>query len=544
LRRPRTEQGEFELNTPSSRGRRRLVALALVVPLLGACALSIQAPTSGQTLTTLPVAAKVGANSTITLHNVQRTINGVSTDVTADFHSVDQYSAQAIWTTLANGTYTLTATADVYCWYCSGTNVSTATGTFTLNVATTQPPAAPTLTSIAPTSGPVGTSITLTGTGFASGMIVMIGGQQAAPVTMITATSAKAPVPANLSGTVNVNVQVGTQSSGSRPFSITTAPPMLTRVLRTGDSNIQLVDVTTAGVPTTVGQPFSAGLSAGGLSNTVGCAVTGARFLRSTSTNVESCPVDASGTVGPTCISAGAQASSTASDLAVSGSLVVRATDSGIQVFSLAANGSLTLVGTSNTGTSSPTGSAVDFPNVTNPTFVVRGHASGIDVFDIASPSSPVLTGRVTTAGLSSTGVDVKVIGTTTVVRAYSSGLDQYDITSHSAPTLSGAGPLNVDLSASRSAVALFANDTRAVRSTSVGIETFDVTSNPVRSGRISGALSATGSDVVIDRDGFAVRSTADTVEVYDVATNPASPIKKGSVSVSSSATGVCLGNR
>lgn len=401
---------------------------------------------------------------------------------------------------------------------------------------------APVLTSIAPSTGPVGTGITLTGTGFANGMTAIIGGQTNLPTTVSSATQATTSIPAGLTGNVNVSVNSAQQTSGARPFAV--SPPPV-QVYRMGDSNIQRVDVATPANPTVVGQPFSAGLSPGGMGNTVGCTRTASGLLRSTSTNIENCPVDAAGVIGPTCSSLAVPSSGTASDVAISGTLVVRSIENGIQTLRLNANGTLTLLGSSNNGTMSGVGSAVAFPQIAVPTVVVRAHANGIDVFDISNPAAPTRSGRITTAGISSTGVDVKVAGSTRVLRAFSNGLDLYDITNPSAPTLTSAGPLAVGLSSSRASLALFATNTRAVRSTSAGIEIFNVIGNPQLLGSRGGDLSsAAGTDVVMDVNGNAVRSSDESVEVYNVTTNPANPTLSGAVNVTPSATGVCIVNR
>jgi hypothetical protein len=230
--------------------------------------------------------------------------------------------------------------------------------------------------------------------------------------------------------------------------------------------------------------------------------------------------------------------------VAISGTLVVRPTQSGIELFRLNANGTLTALGTSSAGTASPTGSSVAFPEVATPTIVVRAHSNGIDVFNISSPAAPTLAGRVTNAGISTTGVGVKMAGASRAVRAYSSGLDQYNVSTTGVPTLTGAGPLNVGLSTSRASVALFSGNTRAVRSTSTGIEVFDIMSNPVKLGSVAGDPSATGTDVVMAPTGHVVRTSDEKVEVFDVTTNPANPTLLGAVSVTPATTGVCIVNR
>jgi hypothetical protein len=68
--------------------------------------------------------------------------------------------------------------------------------------------AAPTFTSISPTSGPAGggTSVTLTGTSFQSGATVTFGSTSASNVTVVNSTTITAVTPANSAGPVNVTV--------------------------------------------------------------------------------------------------------------------------------------------------------------------------------------------------------------------------------------------------------------------------------------------------------------------------------------------------
>jgi hypothetical protein len=524
----------------------RAVFCIAATSLLVGCAVFVNKPDAGQAITALPVAVNLTANATWSNLTVQLTDQANSTtNITPLFtYGPGANEANASLANLANGSYAIKATADVYCWYCGGTSNSTSsTRQFSVNVAAAPPPP-PTLTSLTPTSGMVGTSVALVGTGFAAGMSVRFGNATAAAPTVSSATSATAVVPTLPAGAVNVSVKVGTQTSGTRSFAVSATPPPTVEVFRASGTDIQRVSLTPSTNPSVV-DTFSAGLSPGGMASTVGCAralPAPGRLLRSTSTNLESCAVNATGAI-TACTSLGAVLSGTSSDVAISGTLVVRPTQSGIELFRLNANGTLTALGSSNAGTASPTGSSVALPEVATPTIVVRAHANGIDVFDISNPAAPSLAGKVVNAGISTTGVGVKMAGASRAVRAYSSGLDQYDVTNPAAPTRTGAGPLNVGLSTSRASVALFSGNTRAVRSTSSGIEVFDITSNPVRLGLAAGDPSATGTDVVIATTGHAVRTSDEKVEVFDVTTTP-NPTLLGTASVTPATTGVCIVNR
>ena len=68
--------------------------------------------------------------------------------------------------------------------------------------------AAPTVSSISPTSGPTtgGTSVTITGTNFVSGATVAFGGTAATGVTVVSSTTITATTPPMAAGTVPVKV--------------------------------------------------------------------------------------------------------------------------------------------------------------------------------------------------------------------------------------------------------------------------------------------------------------------------------------------------
>jgi hypothetical protein len=96
----------------------------------------------------------------------------------------------------------------------------------------------PTLSSISPTSGSTsgGTTVTLTGTNFASGATVTIGGVAATGVTVLGATSLRAVTGARAAGAADVVVTVGTQSATlSRGFTYVVpgpnAPPVITSLV-------------------------------------------------------------------------------------------------------------------------------------------------------------------------------------------------------------------------------------------------------------------------------------------------------------------------
>ena len=85
-------------------------------------------------------------------------------------------------------------------------NPNGATASFAGGFTYTAPVTAPTLTSVAPTSGPStgGTVITLTGTNFVSGATVRVGGVAATSVTFVGATQVRATTPAGTAGARDV----------------------------------------------------------------------------------------------------------------------------------------------------------------------------------------------------------------------------------------------------------------------------------------------------------------------------------------------------
>src|SRR5262249_27871151 len=89
--------------------------------------------------------------------------------------------------------------------------------------------AAPTLSGISPASGPTtgNTSVSITGTGFASGATVTIGGSPATQITVTSSTTITATSPAHSAGAADVTVsnpggQAGTLTGG---FTYVAPPP-------------------------------------------------------------------------------------------------------------------------------------------------------------------------------------------------------------------------------------------------------------------------------------------------------------------------------
>ncbi len=138
---------------------------------------------------------------------------------------------------------------------------------------------APTVSSINPTSGTAngGTPVTITGTGFASGATVSLGGAAASGVTVVSSTTITATTAAHAAGAVNVVVtntdaQSGTLTNGYTYTGTNPAPTVGSISPNTGPSN--------GGTPVTIsGTGFLAGASV----SLGGTAASGVTVLSSTS---------------------------------------------------------------------------------------------------------------------------------------------------------------------------------------------------------------------------------------------------------------------
>lgn len=95
-------------------------------------------------------------------------------------------------------------------------------------------PPPPTVTGVSPTSGGVGTSVSVTGTNYYSGALVDFGTTPASGVTFVSSTQLTATAPTG-SGTVDVRVTVGSQTSPPNPpsdqFTLTGTAPTVTGVV-------------------------------------------------------------------------------------------------------------------------------------------------------------------------------------------------------------------------------------------------------------------------------------------------------------------------
>lgn len=171
------------------------------------------APVSGSVGTTVTI---TGTNFSTTPVNNSVAFNGTTAVVTAS-------TATSITTSVPTGATTGTITVTV-----SG-NTATSTTNFTVTVA----PALPTITSFTPASGPISTTVIITGTNFSTtpaNNIVQFNGTSAV-VTASTTTSITTTVPAGATtGTLTVTVGGNTATSAD-DFTVTTLgtdqPPVI-----------------------------------------------------------------------------------------------------------------------------------------------------------------------------------------------------------------------------------------------------------------------------------------------------------------------------
>jgi hypothetical protein len=129
-----------------------------------------------------------------------------------------------------NSATSLSATAPAQSAATVGVTVTNPdTQSATLPAAFTYVAPAPTLNSIAPTSGPTagGTSVTLTGTGFVNGATVLFGALPATSVTWNSGTSLSATTPAQSAGTVGVTVTNPDTQSAALPAAYTYVAPVV-----------------------------------------------------------------------------------------------------------------------------------------------------------------------------------------------------------------------------------------------------------------------------------------------------------------------------
>jgi hypothetical protein len=125
-----------------------------------------------------------------------------------------------------------------------------------------------TLTSLSPTQGTVGQTLTLTGTGLSGTTSVNVGSKSVTPTT-VSATTVTAVIPSTCAGQYNVTATVGTTTSNSVPFYYAAAPVLSVLSPSTGAA-------AAPGTVTLLGSGFlnTTAVTFGALGNGTGLTVT------------------------------------------------------------------------------------------------------------------------------------------------------------------------------------------------------------------------------------------------------------------------------
>jgi len=243
-------------------------------------------PTSGPTGTTITI---TGTNFSTTPANNIVAFNGTAATVTGS-------TATTITATVPAGATTGKISVTVNC-----NTVQSATN---FTVGTSLPP---TITSFTPTSGPVGTTVTINGTNFSAtpaNNIVRFNGTTAV-ITASTATSVTTTVPTGATtGTITVTV-AGNTATSSTNFTVTAAPsPTITSFDPTSGPIGAIVTIT--------GTNFSATPA----NNTVVFNETTAVVTASTATSITT-TVPAGATTGKISVTVGGKTATSAADFTV-----------------------------------------------------------------------------------------------------------------------------------------------------------------------------------------------------------------------------------
>jgi hypothetical protein len=278
-------------------------------------------------------------------------------------------------------------------------------------------------------------------------------------------------------------------------------------------------------------------------------AVDTQHLVRTTSADVQVFTVTADGHMT---LLAGtpAQPSLTGLAIALGHATIFRAIDTGLQSFQLSGN---TLGQPHFTaGTVSAAGVGLDVSDtVSNTVVAVRAHPTGIDASDVTNPTNMQLLGSNTTGAVSLTGVDVKIFANgTRAVRAESSGIEVYDLSQPATPRLLD---MNNSGTPSLAGVAIVVDvaGTHAIRVTPHGIEVYDLTRGGFpridncnsSNGNCNSMASTTGVGAGISAGNTIYRGLTSGVEAFSLA-NPASPVRLSSIPAVPAFAGVGLTSR
>lgn len=354
----------------------------------------------------------------------------------------------------------------------------------------------PVLSTLNPTSGTLGTAVTISGVGFDANASASFG-NQAAATTLVSGSQLTTTVPNIAAGPTNVTVTVNGQTSQGVNFQVLAPPPpTATLLFRTSGNDVQTFGFSSGSFTLLDTDPATV---QGGTA-VVSVAFNGQNnVVRTSAVDVQSFDLIGNNSLTLASGAAPGSPSGTGASIAAVGNLLVRASDAGLETYLLIGGVPQRQVQSPVAGTMSATGVAVDLVG----TFAVRAHGTGIDVYNVSNASAPTLVGSAGTSGqgVSSVGVGVKFApGGAIAVRSNPGGIDVYTIAADGMPIRTGWFPTGAVSAAFNTAVAINATGTRAVRAHSTGIEVYDISNpaSPQRIGQRSGVVSTTGVGALV----------------------------------------------
>lgn len=378
----------------------------------------------------------------------------------------------------------------------------------------------PLVTQLSPASGPTGTTVIVTGAGFVAPVTARFG-NTAATVTQTSTTQLSVTVPNGLTtGAKQFTVASAGQTSAAVSFTVTTAAPTnITALFRATNDRVEILQFT-AGTPFSTSSfqllgsvPTSTSpgmLSVGMCRNATQLAWTGASDVKLfTIGGTVTAPTLtlAAATPLPTNLSG----TGTACDfLSTTPAALIRGTNNGVESLNPATNPLIKSGGFN--GASAPLGVSMI---AASPRFW-RSYPGGLEEYNLNASGVPNRVVNFTTnITASTTGTDLAWLSFgTSLVRASNLGIDIFNVTA--APVRSGF--LNTG-GASSVGVGVSVVGTRVVRATDMGLETYDV-STPTAprqcAFRNTGGSSSTGVDVVTVGT-VAFRATHTGIEAYDI---------------------------
>lgn len=568
---------------------RLLLVLALCALALSGCGvMHFQTPAANATVNS-PVTIEV--NWTADMEpgtSPQILLDGVNIYAQPPFSSSGSRSVSG-QVDMCAGAHTLEAWGNIYCWYCTGGNPYSHTGTTiqiqvpnstgkTLSVTPANVAAGATVTGnlTLGTASSTPVSLTLSPQGGEFQVNGMPAGQSATVTVPANQTSASYTVTGVSAGSTTLRAGGAGYCTASATVQVKPALASLAPVSGASGSTI-----------TVTGQGFVPGasvrfgtvsaatqfVSATQLTATVPANLTGAQSVTVVAASQTSSALPFTVTAAPTPTPApvvfrGSERDVQSFDFTTAGSpslinsvsgalspgmqvvglayngagVLLRATSGNIQAFSVNAQGQLAAGGTV-AATLSPVGAAL----AATSSQVLRASASDLQVFGLSGTNLSLQ--GATGAALSSTGTGVAfatLAGRQLAVRAYSSGLEVFDITSPGAITLRGNNTSQAMLSSM--GVGVYVTGNRAVRAYSGGLEVYDLsTPTPTRLAfNTQGGLSGTGVAVAADTGlNRIVRATDFGIEVYQFSGTTLTRL--GGMNQALSSTGVAVamaGNR